>query len=234
MSSPRTEQRACPSAQADRPRASRAGRRLARLRRPPFSTTRKTDMSSIPLPAQHDTDGYEFSFRPAYGQRIFVHVTTEALSALARHSPGPASRLSLIVESRAGICALAAQACTARGTNRVALGRSDIEMLLRGDGDLRVGTRHQASRLPFPLGSAGRPGAADRQPNDTEANMPSPPIPAPQSDPSKSRPGDETSPDSPQAAEDVCAACGGTGRIDDERCPDCAGRGTVTVIVGDA
>jgi hypothetical protein len=47
-------------------------------------------------------------------------------------------------------------------------------------------------------------------------------------------PGDETEPGSKQSAPNVCASCGGTGEADGQPCPECAGTGTVTVIVGDA
>lgn len=50
------------------------------------------------------------------------------------------------------------------------------------------------------------------------------------------KPGDEVSPDTPQSGDDVCERCGGTGRMDEATCPECAGTGTgtVTVSVGDA
>jgi DnaJ-class molecular chaperone len=48
------------------------------------------------------------------------------------------------------------------------------------------------------------------------------------------RPGDETSPDAPQTAQNTCPACGGSGKRDSKPCPDCEGTGLVTVTVGDA
>ena len=48
------------------------------------------------------------------------------------------------------------------------------------------------------------------------------------------KPGDEAPPGTPQSAENLCPACGGTGRIDDAACPECRGTGVVTTIVGDA
>ncbi|MCF6370917.1 hypothetical protein [Rhizobium halophilum] len=47
-------------------------------------------------------------------------------------------------------------------------------------------------------------------------------------------PGDETAPGTKQAAEGICPACAGTGRLGRQTCPDCGGTGTITVIVGDA
>ncbi|WP_152564173.1 hypothetical protein [Neorhizobium vignae] len=48
------------------------------------------------------------------------------------------------------------------------------------------------------------------------------------------RPGDETEPGSKQSAEGICPKCGGSGEADGTTCSDCEGRGTITVIVGDA
>lgn len=47
-------------------------------------------------------------------------------------------------------------------------------------------------------------------------------------------PGDEAEPGSPQTGEQICPACGGTGRQAGAPCDECAGTGRVTVIVGDA
>lgn len=41
-------------------------------------------------------------------------------------------------------------------------------------------------------------------------------------------------PAAPQTAENTCARCGGSGRLNNGPCPACDGRGTVTVTVGDA
>jgi hypothetical protein len=43
---------------------------------------------------------------------------------------------------------------------------------------------------------------------------------------------DEVPPGTPGAAENICRRCSGTGRIDGETCPDCAGTGVVTTPVG--
>jgi hypothetical protein len=48
-------------------------------------------------------------------------------------------------------------------------------------------------------------------------------------------PGDEAPAGSPGTGEDVCPACGGSGRADDGgACTTCAGAGTVTVGIGGA
>jgi DnaJ-class molecular chaperone len=57
-------------------------------------------------------------------------------------------------------------------------------------------------------------------------------MPALESD--KKSPGDQVEPGTKQAAENTCRKCNGTGRIDGKPCPDCAGTGKVTEIVGDA
>lgn len=36
----------------------------------------------------------------------------------------------------------------------------------------------------------------------------------------------------PNAAENICRRCGGTGEIDGETCPDCKGTGKVLTLVG--
>ncbi len=51
--------------------------------------------------------------------------------------------------------------------------------------------------------------------------------------------GDESNPDkvppgTPGSGEDICRACGGTGRLDGEECPECGGTGKVDVPVGGA
>ena len=52
--------------------------------------------------------------------------------------------------------------------------------------------------------------------------------------PPQDRPGDETSPVAPQAAENICRACNGTGRLEGKPCPECVGTGKVVETVGDA
>jgi DnaJ-class molecular chaperone len=53
-------------------------------------------------------------------------------------------------------------------------------------------------------------------------------------DGTRPNPGDEASPEASQTAENICRACGGSGRVGGEPCPDCGGTGTVTETVGDA
>ncbi|WP_424135738.1 hypothetical protein [Roseomonas chloroacetimidivorans] len=48
------------------------------------------------------------------------------------------------------------------------------------------------------------------------------------------RPGDETTPDSSQTAQNSCPACGGSGTVEGKPCASCEGTGMVTVTVGDA
>ncbi len=45
---------------------------------------------------------------------------------------------------------------------------------------------------------------------------------------------DEVPEATPGAGEDICRRCGGTGRIDGERCPDCNGTGKITAPIGGA
>jgi len=47
-------------------------------------------------------------------------------------------------------------------------------------------------------------------------------------------PGDEAAPGTPGTGEDVCPACGGTGKIDGKTCTQCQGTGSVTVGIGGA
>ena len=51
-------------------------------------------------------------------------------------------------------------------------------------------------------------------------------------DPSGARPGDEVAPENPDAGENVCPACAGSGRADGGECPDCRGSGVVAEGVG--
>jgi hypothetical protein len=48
------------------------------------------------------------------------------------------------------------------------------------------------------------------------------------------KPGDEVPPGTPQSGEAICRRCKGSGRVEDEACPDCGGSGKVVVLVGDA
>ena len=45
-------------------------------------------------------------------------------------------------------------------------------------------------------------------------------------------PGDEAPPDEPSAGENICPACGGSGRRGDGECPDCEGSGKVIEAIG--
>ncbi|RZI84682.1 MAG: hypothetical protein EOP38_08055 [Rubrivivax sp.] len=56
----------------------------------------------------------------------------------------------------------------------------------------------------------------------------------PAGSPQPMAPGDEARPGTPGTGEDVCRACGGSGRIEQSPCPECAGTGFVTVGIGGA
>ncbi|MDA8453801.1 hypothetical protein M4R22_03390 [Acidovorax sp. GBBC 3334] len=47
-------------------------------------------------------------------------------------------------------------------------------------------------------------------------------------------PGDEAAPGTPGTGEDLCPACGGSGRREGAPCAECAGTGRVTVGIGGA
>lgn len=47
------------------------------------------------------------------------------------------------------------------------------------------------------------------------------------------KPGDEATPGTPGAAEDLCETCGGSGKLDDGKaCPECEGTGRVMRGIG--
>jgi DnaJ-class molecular chaperone len=46
------------------------------------------------------------------------------------------------------------------------------------------------------------------------------------------KPGDQAPPGSPSAGENVCARCGGSGRLGASDCPDCGGTGKITTGIG--
>lgn len=48
------------------------------------------------------------------------------------------------------------------------------------------------------------------------------------------QPGDEVPPATPQSGENICSRCAGSGRVDQQSCPECSGTGKVTTLVGDA
>jgi hypothetical protein len=47
-------------------------------------------------------------------------------------------------------------------------------------------------------------------------------------------PGDQAPPGSPQAGENMCPKCRGTGKLTGARCENCGGTGKVIELVGDA
>ena len=53
-------------------------------------------------------------------------------------------------------------------------------------------------------------------------------------EPELKKPGDEVPAGTAQSGENICRRCKGSGRLQDEPCPDCGGSGKVTVLVGDA
>jgi RecJ-like exonuclease len=50
--------------------------------------------------------------------------------------------------------------------------------------------------------------------------------------PTDMAPGDELPPDNANAAPNVCGRCGGSGRVEGERCDACGGTGEVVEAVG--
>lgn len=52
--------------------------------------------------------------------------------------------------------------------------------------------------------------------------------------PTPMAPGDQAPAGTPGTGEDVCARCGGSGRIGETECPDCLGTGKVIVGIGGA
>lgn len=48
------------------------------------------------------------------------------------------------------------------------------------------------------------------------------------------KPGDEVPPGTPGAGEALCRACGGSGQVADDPCPDCGGTGKIRQGVGGA
>lgn len=45
-------------------------------------------------------------------------------------------------------------------------------------------------------------------------------------------PGDEAEPGTPGTGEDLCRACGGSGKVDGKDCPECGGTGKIIEGVG--
>jgi DnaJ-class molecular chaperone len=48
------------------------------------------------------------------------------------------------------------------------------------------------------------------------------------------KPGDEAPPGTPGTGEDLCRACGGSGKVDGKSCPECGGSGKVNEGIGGA
>jgi len=51
---------------------------------------------------------------------------------------------------------------------------------------------------------------------------------------STTKPGDEVPPGTFHSGENVCRRCHGSGKLEREPCPDCAGTGKVTTMIGEA
>jgi hypothetical protein len=85
------------------------------------------------------------------------------------------------------------------------------------------------SSHPEPSNQPGGPGAGD-QPAERDGRARVAPATQPMA------PGDEAPAGSPGTGEDVCPACGGSGRAANGsgRCATCGGSGTVTVGIGGA
>ena len=49
---------------------------------------------------------------------------------------------------------------------------------------------------------------------------------------SQLNPGDEAAPGTPGSGEDICPACGGTGRKNNQICPNCNGTGKIIEGIG--
>jgi hypothetical protein len=78
----------------------------------------------------NDGEGYEFSFRPGYGTRVFVHVPKASLAILRRGCGPSDSPLSLIVKHNGAICALAMARSRLEETTRVVMTQADAESIL--------------------------------------------------------------------------------------------------------
>jgi hypothetical protein len=70
------------------------------------------------------------------------------------------------------------------------------------------------------------PGASD-QPAGKEGARPGAPS-------TPMAPGDEAPPGTPGTGEDICRACGGSGKLNGGTCPECEGTGKVNVGIGGA
>ena len=76
------------------------------------------------------------------------------------------------------------------------------------------------------LAVPGEAAAADHPGGAPPAARPAGPAPM--------APGDEAPAGTPGTGEDICRACGGSGRLNGGPCPECEGTGKVTVGIGGA
>jgi hypothetical protein len=81
---------------------------------------------------QNDGESYEFSFRPGYGTRLFVHVSKASLEILRSASELPESPLQLLLRYNGAICALAVARSRVERTTRVVVTESDAASILAG------------------------------------------------------------------------------------------------------
>jgi hypothetical protein len=79
-----------------------------------------------------DSAGYEFSFRPSYGTRLFVQVPKASLDVFRRGSEPAHEPLSLLVKHDRALRALAIARSQEEQTNRVVVTETNAESILRG------------------------------------------------------------------------------------------------------
>ncbi|AVS71632.1 hypothetical protein C8247_15190 [Paracidovorax avenae] len=95
-----------------------------------------------------------------------------------------------------------------------------------GEEDPGAAFDNETPQASGPAGAAPQPGASD-QPAGQGGRDPRPATPP-------LAPGDEAAPGTPGTGENLCPACGGTGRRAGAPCTECAGTGRVTVGIGGA
>jgi hypothetical protein len=87
-------------------------------------------------PSDQDQQGggesYEFSFRPRYGTRVFVHVPKATLEVLRRSSGPRDSLLSLLARHNTALCSLALARSREEETTTVVVTEEDAESILAG------------------------------------------------------------------------------------------------------